>query len=152
MALLAFLASAVAGPEVLPSAAAAAATEPRPVLLAQTNRRPPQTGDIRADSPFAISLTRLVQTYGCTAGYPDATFRYASTLTRYEFAGLLNACLESLQAGVAAAGVRQDQLDLTTLRRAFGPELRLVRQRSDQLQPRGTPPGVVGSPRAPEQF
>ena len=39
------------------------------------------------------ALRNLVGNYGCIAGYPDGTFQGNRTLTRYEFAAGLNACL-----------------------------------------------------------
>ena len=40
------------------------------------------------------SLVKLVKTYGCVAGYPNANFRGYIPITRYEAASLLASCLD----------------------------------------------------------
>ncbi len=42
------------------------------------------------------ALQNLVENYDCLEGYPNRTFRGDRTLTRYEFAAGLNACLENI--------------------------------------------------------
>lgn len=43
------------------------------------------------------ALKGLVERYGCIVGYPDKTFRGDRSLTRWEFAAGLNACLNSME-------------------------------------------------------
>jgi hypothetical protein len=49
------------------------------------------------------ALRALVERYGCIAGYPDGTFRGNRTLTRYEFAAGLNACLQQVERLIASS-------------------------------------------------
>lgn len=42
------------------------------------------------------ALTNLVQHYGCVTGYPNSTFAGAKTISRFEAAALLNACLDRI--------------------------------------------------------
>lgn len=80
------------------------------------------------------ALQNLVSTYGCIQGYPDRTFRGNQTMTRYEFAAGLNACLEAI-AQYRSAGVSPD--DLATIQRlqeTFASELDLLSRRVDALE------------------
>lgn len=43
------------------------------------------------------ALDELTRRYGCLKGYPNDTFRGNRTLTRYEFAAGLNACLQQVE-------------------------------------------------------
>jgi len=84
------------------------------------------------------ALRNLVERYGCIAGYPNGTFRGNRTLTRYEFAAGLNACLqqiERLMANQNGKGVNQE--DLATLQRLtqeFQAELTTLGTRVDNLE------------------
>ena len=42
------------------------------------------------------ALSNLVESYGCVAGYPEGTFKGNRSISRYEAAALLNACLENV--------------------------------------------------------
>jgi hypothetical protein len=42
------------------------------------------------------ALQKLVEQYGCVAGYPDGTFLGGRAISRYEAAALLNACLDRI--------------------------------------------------------
>jgi hypothetical protein len=53
-----------------------------------------QFSDIKpADWAYRI-LSNLVDYYGCVAGYPKGSFEGGDSMTRYEAAALLNACLD----------------------------------------------------------
>ncbi len=43
------------------------------------------------------ALKSLVERYGCLVGYPDRTYRGDRSLSRYEFAAGLNACLNVME-------------------------------------------------------
>ncbi|ELR97047.1 iron uptake porin [Gloeocapsa sp. PCC 73106] len=116
-------------------------------VLAQTveksNSIPPviNVSDLRDVSPgdWAYeALTNLVERYGCIVGYPDQTFRGDRSLSRYEFAAGLNACLEQIERLVeaSAAITREDLETLNRLSREFEPELAALGARVDNLEGR----------------
>ena len=76
------------------------------------------------------ALSSLIERYGCVAGYPDGTFRGNSSLSRYEFAAGLNACLE----GFAASLSPDDVSTVGQLQREFASELETLRGRVDSLE------------------
>ncbi len=92
-----------------------------------------QLSDVQpTDWAFQV-LRSLVERYGCIAGYPDSTFRGNQTLTRYEFAAGLNACLE----GIGKLSLTQeDSLTLQKLQEEFANELVNLRGRVDALETR----------------
>jgi hypothetical protein len=53
-----------------------------------------QFSDVRPTDWAYQALTNLVNRYGCVAGYPNDTYGGAKSMTRYEAAALLNACLD----------------------------------------------------------
>ena len=79
----------------------------------------------------------LVKRYGCGLGYPDETFRGTRSLTRYEFAAGLNACLPKIQELLTTRSADLvQQEDLLTVKRMmddFAPELAELRNRVDTL-------------------
>ncbi|MEA5449618.1 iron uptake porin [Leptolyngbya sp. CCNP1308] len=80
------------------------------------------------------ALSNLVETYGCIQGYPDSTFRGQRSITRYEFAAGLNACLDVV---VSTLGTGISEEDLATIRRLqeeFAAELATLGGRVDQLE------------------
>ena len=44
------------------------------------------------------ALQNLVEQHGCVAGYPDSRFQGQQSISRYEAAALLNACLDRITA------------------------------------------------------
>jgi len=81
------------------------------------------------------SLQSLVERYGCIAGYPDGTFRGNRSMTRYEFAAGMYACLNSLQERIGQLSPEE----LATIRRLqeeFAAELATLRGKVDQLEAR----------------
>jgi len=73
------------------------------------------------------ALSSLSERYGCVAGYPGGTFRGNNSITRYEAAALLNACLER---------VTEVTDDVKRLLSEFGPELAVLKGRVDGIQAR----------------
>jgi hypothetical protein len=53
-----------------------------------------QFSDVRPTDWAYQALSNLVDRYGCVAGYPDGTYRGGASMTRYEAAALLNACMD----------------------------------------------------------
>jgi len=92
-----------------------------------------QLSDVQpTDWAFQV-LRSLVERYGCIAGYPDSSFRGNQTLTRYEFAAGLNACLERI--GKLSLS-QDDSLTLQKLKEEFANELVNLRGRVDALETR----------------
>lgn len=60
-----------------------------------------QLRDVQPSDWAYEAMRSLVERYGCLAGYPDGTFRGDRSLTRFEFAAGLNACLEQINRIIA---------------------------------------------------
>lgn len=99
-----------------------------------------QFSDVQPTDWAYQALQSLVERYGCITGYPDGTYRGNRTLTRYEFAAGLNACLNQINTFIAsrtADSVTKE--DLTTLQRLqeeFSAELIAVKGQLDSLDAR----------------
>ncbi len=84
----------------------------------------------------------LVERYGCTAGYPDGSFRGNRALSRYEFAAGLNACLDRVTELLPIAGAeggfaaREDLAVAQQLAEQFQTELEQVRNSVTSLEQR----------------
>jgi hypothetical protein len=101
-----------------------------------------QLSDLRPDDWAFQALQSLVERYGCIAGYPDGTYRGDRTLTRYEFAAGLNACLNQINTLIANNTTNLvNREDLTTLQRLqeeFSAELIALTGQLDNLEARTT--------------
>ena len=53
-----------------------------------------QFSDVKPTDWAYQALSNLVERYGCVAGYPNGTFGGGRSMTRFEAAALLNACLD----------------------------------------------------------
>ncbi|WP_320674061.1 iron uptake porin [Prochlorococcus sp. MIT 1341] len=73
------------------------------------------------------ALSSLTERYGCVAGYPGGTFGGNRSITRYEAAALLNACLDR---------VTEVSDDVKRLLSEFGPELAVLKGRVDGIEAR----------------
>ncbi|MEP0872562.1 iron uptake porin [Trichocoleus desertorum AS-A10] len=96
-----------------------------------------QLSDVTPTDWAFQALQSLVERYGCIAGYPDGTYRGNRSLSRYEFAAGLNACLDRVNELIAAATEGPTAEDLATIRRLqeeFGAELATLRGRVDALE------------------
>jgi hypothetical protein len=83
------------------------------------------------------ALQALVERYGCIAGYPDGTYRGDRSLTRYEFAAGLNACLDNLNELLDFDIATTDDLStIERLQNEFAAELATIRSRVDGLDAR----------------
>lgn len=83
------------------------------------------------------ALRNLVEKYGCIAGYPDGTYKGQRSLTRFEFAAGLNACLQSIERLIIGGGL--DTGDIDSIRRLvqeFEAELATLGARVDDLEGR----------------
>ncbi|MDX1976191.1 MAG: iron uptake porin [Pseudanabaenaceae cyanobacterium bins.68] len=97
-----------------------------------------QLSDVKTTDWAFTALQSLVERYGCIAGYPDRTFRGQRSLSRYEFAAGLNACLdkvnELLTAGLADKVSQADLAALQRLQEEFATELAALKQRVTGLE------------------
>lgn len=83
--------------------------------------------DVRPTDWAYQALANLVDRDGCVAGYPNGSFRGGGTISRYEAAALLQACLDRVQE-------RTDEL--RRLSKEFQAELAQLRGRVDGLESR----------------
>jgi hypothetical protein len=97
-----------------------------------------QLSDVQATDWAFTALQSLVERYGCIAGYPDRTYRGQRSLSRYEFAAGLNACLdkinELISSGLADKVSKEDLAALQKLQEEFAAELALLKGRVDALE------------------
>lgn len=97
-----------------------------------------QLSDVQPTDWAFGALQSLVERYGCIAGYPNSTFGGNRPLTRYEFAGGLNACLNRVNELIAAATAdlvsKADLATLQKLQAEFAAELSDLRGRVDTLE------------------
>lgn len=96
-----------------------------------------QLSDVKPTDWAFQSLQSLVERYGCIAGYPDKTYRGSRSITRYEFAAGLNACMDRINDLISAStadAVKQADLEtLQKLQAQFSAELTALRGRVDGL-------------------
>lgn len=96
-----------------------------------------QLSDVQPTDWAFQALQSLVERYGCIAGYPDGTYRGNRSMTRYEFAAGLNACLDRILEITGLGGVTEE--DLATIRQLqdqFAADLAVIRGRVDSLESR----------------
>jgi hypothetical protein len=86
-----------------------------------------QFSDVKPTDWAYQALSNLVERYGCVAGYPNGTFAGGSSMTRYEAAALLNACLDR---------VTEVTDELKRLQNEFSAELAVLRGRVDAAEAR----------------
>ena len=84
-----------------------------------------QFSDVRPTDWAYQALNNLVERYGCVAGYPNGTFGGGKSMTRFEAAALLNACLDR---------VSETTDELKRLLAEFQGELAVLRGRVDGLE------------------
>ncbi len=132
---------------LVPTAALATPLNDRSILSNSDRTLPSQQvnsvselSDVRPTDWAYQALQSLAERYGCISGYPDSTYRGNSTLTRYEFAASLNACLNQINELIATdtnnliAG--EDLTVLQRLQADFGAELATLRGQVDNLETR----------------
>jgi hypothetical protein len=84
-----------------------------------------QFSDVQPTDWAYQALSNLVERYGCVAGYPDGSYRGGRSMTRYEAAALLNACLDR---------VTEVTDEIRKLQAEFKEELIVLRGRVDGLE------------------
>ncbi|MFN9057559.1 MAG: iron uptake porin [Cyanobacteriota bacterium] len=86
-----------------------------------------QFSDVKPSDWAYQALANLIERYGCVVGFPDGSFAGQRSLTRYEAAAALNACLDR---------VSEITDELKKLTDEFAEELALIRARVDGLEAR----------------
>ena len=91
--------------------------------------------DVAPDDWAFQALQNLVEQHGCLAGYPDGTFRGDQALSRYEFATVLDVCMNVIveQTGDAAAA-EEDLRVLQQLQQDFADEIISVEDQVTRLE------------------
>lgn len=111
-----------------------AVVQPEPVDgLAQVTRVTDFSDVSPSDWAFQ-ALSNLVETYGCIQGYPDSTFRGQRSITRFEFAAGLNACLDVVVSTLGSGISEEDLATIRRLQEEFAAELATLGGRVDQLE------------------
>jgi len=99
-----------------------------------------QLADVSPDDWAFQALRSLIDRYGCLSGYPNNTYRGNQTLTRYEFATGLKACLNYIyEQNINSTTNPVAETDLKTLQRLqqnFSTELNLLSERVYSLENR----------------
>ncbi|MBE8989425.1 iron uptake porin [Nostoc sp. LEGE 12450] len=99
-----------------------------------------QLTDVQPTDWALQALQALVDRYDCIGGYPDQKFQGNRSITRYEFAVGLNACLarlnQLLESTTADVIKREDLQTLQRLQKEFAAELSILRGRVDSLATR----------------
>jgi hypothetical protein len=97
-----------------------------------------QLSDVKTADWAFTALQSLVERYGCIAGYPNSSFGGVKTMTRYEFAAGLNACLdkvnELITSGLADKVSKEDLAALQKLQEDFSAELIAIKGRVTALE------------------
>ncbi|GAB4365210.1 MAG: iron uptake porin [Elainellaceae cyanobacterium] len=96
-----------------------------------------QLSDVQPTDWAYQAVESLVERYSCIVGYPDQTYRGDRSLTRYEFAAGLNACLDNIAELIASATENavtdEDLATIQRLQAEFASELTTLREQVDTL-------------------
>jgi hypothetical protein len=84
-----------------------------------------QLSDVQPTDWAYQALNNLVERYGCVAGYPNGSYGGQKSMTRFEAAALLNACLDR---------VTEVTDELNRLAKEFSQELAVIRGRVAKLE------------------
>ncbi|KYC42534.1 porin [Scytonema hofmannii PCC 7110] len=108
-----------------------------------------QLSDVNPNDWAFQALQSLIERYECIVGYPDNTYRGDRSLSRYEFAGGLDTCLNQINkliaAGTAELVKKEDLVTVQRLQSEFAAELSALRGRIENVE-------VVSSQLAAQQF
>ncbi len=97
-----------------------------------------QLSDVQTTDWAFTALQSLSERYGCIAGYPNLTFKGQNTLSRYEFAVGVNACLDKINQLIAsglAEKISKEDIDvLKNLQENFASELETIKSRLSSIE------------------
>ena len=117
----------------IPASVSSAAADPMTQVTSVSELR-----DVEPSAWAYEALRSLVERYGCIVGYPDRTFRGNKSLSRWEFAAGLNACMNVMERLIQenVAVLRADIDILARLSQQFEAELAALGTRVDNLESR----------------
>ena len=93
-----------------------------------------ELSDVRPSDWAFTALQHLVEEYGCIEGFPNRTYRGNQSMTRYEFAAGLNACLDVV-VQLIGSSITTEELDtIRRLQEEFQSELVTLRGRVEALE------------------
>ncbi|MEA5417774.1 iron uptake porin [Spirulina sp. CCNP1310] len=99
-----------------------------------------QFSDVSPSDWAFQALDDLVRRYDCLKGYPNGTYRGNRSLSRYEFAAGLNACLQQIERLIAETtadfATKEDLETMNRLMQEFEAELAMLGTRVDNLESR----------------
>lgn len=100
-----------------------------------------QIRDVKPTDYYYQALQSLVENYGCFEGYPDKTFRGNKSLTRYETAQDLNACMNRLEELIGGSSSNESvtKAEVVSLKKiidSLREEVELIRRSRPSSQPR----------------
>ncbi|MGB0560341.1 MAG: iron uptake porin [Spirulinaceae cyanobacterium] len=99
-----------------------------------------QFGDLTPEEWAYQALDDLVRRYDCLKGYPDGTYRGDRSMTRYELAAALNACLQSVERILSRSTEdlvsQEDWAAVQALQEEFAAEFIALKNRVDALEAR----------------
>jgi hypothetical protein len=108
-----------------------------PDYLSQVNSVS-ELSDVDPNSWAFQALKNVVERFGCLEGYPNKTYLGNKSLSRYEFAAGLNACLEKVNdlivTNTSNKASKEDLAVLKRLQEEFRVELAALRGRVDALE------------------
>ncbi|MBE8992603.1 iron uptake porin [Nostoc sp. LEGE 12450] len=101
-----------------------------------------QLKDVQPSDWAFDALQSLGERYGCITGYHDGNYLGNRTISRYEFAAGLNACLEKINEAIANNKINtvnsEDLILLQRLQSEFKAELQQLQQRVEAVENRTT--------------
>lgn len=99
-----------------------------------------QLVDVRPTDYYYPALMSLVERYGCTAGFPDNTFRGNRNMTRYEIVGTMSSCMDKVGEIIVASSTRGvTKAEVTSLKNLINElqqEVDLIQRSRSSGQPR----------------
>jgi Carbohydrate-selective porin, OprB family/S-layer homology domain len=101
-----------------------------------------QLSDVKSTDWAFQALQSLIERYGCIVGYPDHTYQGDRSLSRYDFAAGLEACLNQVNKWIAAGTAdivkKEDLVSVQRLQLEFATELSALRGWVDNLEARAS--------------
>ena len=96
-----------------------------------------QLSDVQVSDWSFVALQSLIERYVCLAEYPDNTYRDNKSLTRYEFAVQLNACINRINQQLHNQNLQIQSADIASIQRLqdeFATALKSLINRKDTLE------------------
>ncbi|MBW4687349.1 MAG: iron uptake porin [Komarekiella atlantica HA4396-MV6] len=120
-------------------------SSPQPISLDSDNQMSEITSvsqleDVQPSDWAFAALQSLVERYGCIAGYPNGNYLGNRTISRYEFAAGLNACVQKINEIITNNQINtvnsEDLVQLQRLQAEFQGELQQLQERLEVVNER----------------